>query len=1436
MPPLNSLLVQRGACSMQSIEAAITRQVLRGGDLPTNLLEVSAVPEAALTAALAEISGMAAAPVGVLRAEPSALQIMQGDLALRHGIFPLAVEQGALVVATSEPLSPDVEHELGSALQVELRQVLALQVRIRQAIAEHYALALDARHAQIVVKLDASESGVVAGAVAKDMDKWVNTLRPIDSHRELDVVVELARDAVGTDGWLLLADEGARLLRKLQMPATWLMFVVALHQNGHVPVSCVEEAFEHICQTIFDAPGHGSTFAEEQLSNTQRAAACLSRLAEEIMPLTATSERFISTRAALDIMSRTPSMTVERLTETLVPRFPAMATEVQAIFGHDDERSATTHSPQEYRSWQEALVKLGNELDQAIGVHCTRGLALLNRIQVDNNRRVFRPLLEALLSEDSLSSQVVHDIRQLRAADLLDRHPLQTSAGGTRKISGNARSDTIRDYEEIANKLRQALDLRLKIDGRDKKDEGDGTDLKLDLLRYVAGWEERSVRAQDWLLVRLLRGETLVSISGAHLPDASLLRLDHAQPLRLAALFALAEPTTFAYVPLQVLWLHEPGNTLAELASALSKMAKEEVEWAELADALAGEHYYLEARVWASLPRAGVTGMSDMSEKIEAKLAEQRRLVLSDLATMESSWPKDVTIDDRRDTFLRHVEAARRFAEPGHLRLAREERAHAALLHMHAVRKAEEAQKQALGKARNRAFEVRQHLETAGGRRSIIERALDVVDEAMEKLPVNQAEVDRLLDLCERVFAGDMQAELTLREIFPAARATPQTDARPQPEPAVSHAAAPIPQQAVPVVPQSSPAAPALPPVVARQPAAELDRIFSHAEQVRARGDLPRAERLFREVLAQDAGHRRARSQLVTLLEQQRRRDEALRLLEEGNRLFPTHLPFLNQLVLVCGLMGRFQDAKRYAERGLSLCSNPEQETGFLNQLWRAEQRLGNKAKAIEHLRRLARQQPQVADHERMIARLQASMTRVVAVPAQPPVPPPSAALTAATPPTVITPPVASPAPVQFTSTAALGHPAALPPPVTPGPELTAALPIVPAPAVLSVEVTVEGEPDPEWGLLPEHLEISGFLEEDLRREYTKVPPDLLDVKGPERVVDSAVRLALEPMLARKPNTQRPGDEAERLRTAAKLLRELHDRRPDFDFASYVRQKYHGDSWRHLHHDIEEMLRRYLSYYASRMGDYHLLHARYDAARAYYLEYFRVFGELRMSSAIAAENYIRTWIDEALGFREKARGLLSRHRLDPQRLATETVLTLFALAIDEFLPDALKPPRASNAWINFLWGFIDICRVNEVARSALLRRVEQDEHPMRGAVERLVRLGALGLQERIPVEWVRNALEARREMHRTVSHDLEYLRESLLPARGYAQGIDLVARLRGAVQSELDQRLLGQTQEILRNAERYLHAPRFHEKSYFASDLQLRIANLQQDIEKEPTE
>src|SRR5208282_1919623 len=87
---LSSLVVQREVATMRQVEEALARQVIYGGDLVTNLLEVARVDEALLTRLLAESMRLPPAPAGILPEVPARVRaLVPAELASARSVVPL---------------------------------------------------------------------------------------------------------------------------------------------------------------------------------------------------------------------------------------------------------------------------------------------------------------------------------------------------------------------------------------------------------------------------------------------------------------------------------------------------------------------------------------------------------------------------------------------------------------------------------------------------------------------------------------------------------------------------------------------------------------------------------------------------------------------------------------------------------------------------------------------------------------------------------------------------------------------------------------------------------------------------------------------------------------------------------------------------------------------------------------------------------------------------------------------------------------------------------------------------------------------------------------------------------------------------------------------------------------------------------------------------
>lgn len=151
---LSTRIVQRGIATVREVEEALARQVLYGGDLVTNLLEVTRIDEGRLMPIVAEELGLPNAPIGELpRATREAQRMVAPEVALERAMAPLTMDSEALVVAVAEPLPADDEQELAFALAIPILQQIAPLVRIRQALQRDYGVPLDRRLERLLEKM-----------------------------------------------------------------------------------------------------------------------------------------------------------------------------------------------------------------------------------------------------------------------------------------------------------------------------------------------------------------------------------------------------------------------------------------------------------------------------------------------------------------------------------------------------------------------------------------------------------------------------------------------------------------------------------------------------------------------------------------------------------------------------------------------------------------------------------------------------------------------------------------------------------------------------------------------------------------------------------------------------------------------------------------------------------------------------------------------------------------------------------------------------------------------------------------------------------------------------------------------------------------------------------------------------------------------------------
>jgi hypothetical protein len=146
---LGTLLLRNAAISLTQLEAALRAQVIYGGRLGTNLVELGFLELDALATSLGELTRLPVASRALLdHAAPDALARIDGATAERLGAMPLAIgapPEPALAVAMIDPFDPGALEELAERAGMPIQPYAVPELRLLYYLEKAYGLPRKAR-------------------------------------------------------------------------------------------------------------------------------------------------------------------------------------------------------------------------------------------------------------------------------------------------------------------------------------------------------------------------------------------------------------------------------------------------------------------------------------------------------------------------------------------------------------------------------------------------------------------------------------------------------------------------------------------------------------------------------------------------------------------------------------------------------------------------------------------------------------------------------------------------------------------------------------------------------------------------------------------------------------------------------------------------------------------------------------------------------------------------------------------------------------------------------------------------------------------------------------------------------------------------------------------------------------------------------------------
>jgi len=155
MSALSSLLVQDQVVPVRAIEEALQRQVIYGGQLDTNLLELGAVGEEVLVEYKARVAGMPPASLEEFNTvDRDLIRSVPRTLAERFSFVPLRRSGRTLRVAVCQSENESRLSEVENALDLEVEPVMTSELRLRVALKRFYGSDLPSRFTKLAGLLE----------------------------------------------------------------------------------------------------------------------------------------------------------------------------------------------------------------------------------------------------------------------------------------------------------------------------------------------------------------------------------------------------------------------------------------------------------------------------------------------------------------------------------------------------------------------------------------------------------------------------------------------------------------------------------------------------------------------------------------------------------------------------------------------------------------------------------------------------------------------------------------------------------------------------------------------------------------------------------------------------------------------------------------------------------------------------------------------------------------------------------------------------------------------------------------------------------------------------------------------------------------------------------------------------------------------------------
>ena len=199
---IGDMLVKADIITMAQLDEGLRQQVIYGGKLGTNLIEMGVIDEEALAFFLSEKLGVPYVHPSQFENIPQkVIDIIPKKIVEKHKVFPVEVSKKRLSLVMADPTDMAVIDEISFLVNMQIKPVVAPEIRLTMAFEKYYGIEKDLRYislrnttdVSLTTETTAKDIKALASSVETEEDDLLDDLEFLTIDEEVEPDVEGAR-------------------------------------------------------------------------------------------------------------------------------------------------------------------------------------------------------------------------------------------------------------------------------------------------------------------------------------------------------------------------------------------------------------------------------------------------------------------------------------------------------------------------------------------------------------------------------------------------------------------------------------------------------------------------------------------------------------------------------------------------------------------------------------------------------------------------------------------------------------------------------------------------------------------------------------------------------------------------------------------------------------------------------------------------------------------------------------------------------------------------------------------------------------------------------------------------------------------------------------------------------------------------------------------